>query len=173
MANILQGTQKSNVKSEEIGLSLRWTESKTGHCLTVDLPDFRKEHVKVQVMNSKNIKIIGERLDNESRLYFEKLCKVPENTDLDNITAKFNGKILNVTIPKRDEKEEKCKNTFKKEDNNRCHGSPCFCITKWEGEASYLERSMEMLRNNKERFVLATLGFSLGVLLTSKFNREN
>ncbi|KAL5544397.1 hypothetical protein UlMin_008181 [Ulmus minor] len=193
------GTKNGNVIFEEIVPSARWTADKNGHCLIVDLPDFRKEHVKVQVINSGNIKISGERLANEKRkIHFEKSYKVPENSDTDNITTKFDGGILYVNLPKRveDEGKSQTRNSYlietrqvvdeeksetiskKEEKKSGWHTNPHLsfpkeCIKKWEGgEASYLERAMEMLRNNKESIVSAILGFSLGVLLTSKFNRE-
>ncbi|KAL5544395.1 hypothetical protein UlMin_008179 [Ulmus minor] len=200
MANAKGASWVGDVIFEEIVPSAEWTTDKDGHCLTVDLPDFRKKHVKVEVINSGNIKISGERgLANEHRkIHFEQSYKVPENSDPDKITTKFYGGILYVNLPKRVEDEgknqtrnaylietqqvvdeEKRETVSKKEENNSgCHTNPHLsfpkdCIKKWEGgEASYLERAMEMLRNNKESIVSAILGFSLGVLLTRKLNRE-
>ncbi|KAL5544399.1 hypothetical protein UlMin_008183 [Ulmus minor] len=172
-----RGPQTGNMIFEEIEPSSQWTADKNSHYLLVELPGFKKEHVKIQVINSGHIKISGERLVHENRkLNFEKSYKVPENSNTDKITAKFDGEILYVTVPKQVVDEEKSENISKKEINSGCHGSPHLSfpkdyIKKCEGEANYLERAMEMLRNNKESIVSAILGFSLGVLLTCKFNR--
>ncbi|KAL5544396.1 hypothetical protein UlMin_008180 [Ulmus minor] len=172
-----RGTQTGNMIFEEIVPSSQWTADKNGHYLHVELPGFKKEHVNIEVINSGRIKISGEKPVHESRkLHFEKSQEVPENSNLDKITAKFDGEILYVTVPKRVVDEEKSENISKKENNSGCHGSPHLSfpkdnMKKCEGEANYLERAMEMLRNNKESIVSSILGFSLGVLLTSKFNR--
>ncbi|XP_062114970.1 inactive protein RESTRICTED TEV MOVEMENT 2-like [Humulus lupulus] len=78
-----------------------WTEDSDGHYLLVDLPDFNKEQVKIQVVNDGQIKIYGERKVNENKyIRFNQTFKAPQNSDLDGITANFDGEILHLTVPK-------------------------------------------------------------------------
>ncbi|KAL5814064.1 hypothetical protein ACOSQ4_024705 [Xanthoceras sorbifolium] len=79
-----------------------WTEDSNGHYLLVDLPDFKKEEVKVQVDTNGDVTISGERLtsDNRYRLRFQQTLKLPPDSDINKITGKFDSGILYVTVPK-------------------------------------------------------------------------
>ena len=60
-------------------------------------------------MNSGHVNIYGERPVNENNfIRFNQTFRVPENSDIDAITAKFEGEILFITLPKHivEEKRE-------------------------------------------------------------------
>ncbi|EEF52126.1 inactive protein RESTRICTED TEV MOVEMENT 2 [Ricinus communis] len=93
---------------EEFVPSAVWTEDSDCHFLLVDLPDFEKEEVKLQVDQSGQITVSGERLVNSNKyIYFEKAFKSPENSDINKTTQKFDGGILYVTLPKKPQVEKK------------------------------------------------------------------
>ncbi|GAU32819.1 hypothetical protein TSUD_208870, partial [Trifolium subterraneum] len=87
---------------EEIVPNSGWTEDSTGHYLLVDLPEFVKEDVKLQVDSSGRIVVKGERQASEQkRVNFHLSFPAPEDAEVDKIAGKFDGGILYVTLPKR------------------------------------------------------------------------
>ncbi|KAJ0048275.1 hypothetical protein Pint_15259 [Pistacia integerrima] len=82
--------------------SSTWNEDANGHYLRMDLPDFQKEQVKLHADTSGSIMVSGERLTNDkSRIIrFEQTFKLPPNSDIDQITGKFDCETLYVTVPK-------------------------------------------------------------------------
>ncbi|KAL5544392.1 hypothetical protein UlMin_008176 [Ulmus minor] len=209
--------KNANMTFEEIVPSAGWTTDKNGHYLLVVVPGFKKEHLKIQLINTEHIRISGKRLANENKqILFEKHYNLPENSNPDKITAKFEDQILYVTVPKQVVDEEKSETIAKnenisdekpKDDDNKhggdqssqskkkeeyggdqssqskkkeecCHGNahlsfPEECLRKMEGEASnYLKKITEILRKNKGSIATAILGFSIGVLFSRKFDRE-
>ncbi|KAM0979738.1 hypothetical protein ACFX13_015822 [Malus domestica] len=87
---------------EKIVPSSDWTEDSNCHYLLVDLPDFKKEEVRVEVnISTGHITISGKRQVNERiSQYFEQIITLPQHSDVDKITGKFDGEILYVTVPK-------------------------------------------------------------------------
>ncbi|KAK2663968.1 hypothetical protein Ddye_002554 [Dipteronia dyeriana] len=79
-----------------------WTEDSNGHYLLVDLPDFKKEEVKLQVDTSGHVTVNGERLTSDNRyiLRFQKTLALPQDSDINRILGKFEGGILYVTVPR-------------------------------------------------------------------------
>ncbi|CAJ2664497.1 unnamed protein product [Trifolium pratense] len=87
---------------EEIVPNSGWTEDSTGHYLLVDLPEFVKEDVKLQVDSSGRIVVKGGRQASEQkRVNFHLSFPAPEDSEVDKIAGKFDGGILYVTLPKR------------------------------------------------------------------------
>lgn len=84
-----------------------WTEDSNGHYLLVDLPDFKKEQVKLQVNSSGQITVSGERLtsDNKYVTRFQQMFTLPPDSDVDKISGKFDGELLYVTVTKRAKEE--------------------------------------------------------------------
>ncbi|XP_020225758.1 uncharacterized protein LOC109807613 [Cajanus cajan] len=79
-----------------------WTEDSAGHYLLVDLPEFRREEVKLQVDSYGRILVSGERQVNEwKHVQFRLNFPEPVDSDMDKITGKFDGGVLYVTVPKR------------------------------------------------------------------------
>ncbi|XP_008239835.1 PREDICTED: inactive protein RESTRICTED TEV MOVEMENT 2-like [Prunus mume] len=87
---------------EKILPSSGWTEDSNGHYLLVDLPDFKKEEVKLVVnVSAGYITVSGQRQVNKKNSeYFEQNFSIPPNSDVDKITGKFDAGILYVTVPK-------------------------------------------------------------------------
>ncbi|GMN45694.1 hypothetical protein TIFTF001_014882 [Ficus carica] len=230
MANVRGGVNRlHNPVVEEIVPSYDWSEDSKGHYLLVDLPGFKKNQVKIQIFSSGVIKVNGERPVNENKyVRFEQNFEVPKNSNSDGITAKFDGEILYITVPKHVVEEKKepepepqpqpvskpepepepagikdqsvngttKENTHKKPNdeeakkkdeqglgNGQVHerkkkeeiqrNAPmrfsADTVRRWEGETSYLESMMEILSKNKAIVVTAMLAFSLGMLISRKF----
>ena len=191
--------------------------------------------MKIQIISSGVIKVNGERPVNEYKyVRFELNFEVPKNSNSDAITAKFDGEILYITVPKHVVEEKKepepepepqpqpqpqpepepepepepagikdqsvngtpKENTHKKPNdeeakkkdeqglgNGQVHerkkkeeihrNAPmrfsADTVRRWEGETSYLESMMEILSKNKAIVVTAMLAFSLGMLISRKF----
>ncbi|XP_061954014.1 17.9 kDa class I heat shock protein-like [Populus nigra] len=170
---------------EEWVPSSAWTEDSNGHYLLVDLPDFKKEEVKLQVDNSGQIVVSGERLvnNNSKVIHFEQKFKLPENSDTDKITGKFDGEILYVTVPKQEETsvEPEYQNTAtatatatasenhrRLEEKGSMDSYRLFSRKYWrqEDEATPLEKALEMIKKNKGILLTAVLAFSLGIIVT-------
>lgn len=171
---------------EEWVPSSAWTEDSNGHYLLVDLPDFKKEEVKLQVDNSGQIVVSGERLvnNNSKVIYFEQKFKLPENSDTDKITGKFDGEILYVTVPKQEETskepdlnqpnstigDQKTNNEIleEKESSGKSRDGYRLVPRKYwgqEDEATPLEKASRMMKKNTGILLMAVLAFSLGVLV--------
>ncbi|CAK7322867.1 unnamed protein product [Dovyalis caffra] len=175
---IAKRTRSRDHVVEEYVPGSAWTEDSDGHYLLVDLPDFKKEEVKLQVDNPGQITVSGERLVHYNKcIYFEQIFKLPENSDADNITGKFEGEILYVTVPKQEEtykepdqslgtttSDENHNNTISEEkesmDGHR------LALRKYQDEATPIEKALEMIKKNKGILLAAVLAFSLGVLVT-------
>ncbi|KAG2407707.1 uncharacterized protein HKW66_Vig0025290 [Vigna angularis] len=79
-----------------------WTQDSAGHYLLVDLPEFRKEEVKLQVDSYGRIVVKGERQINAWKHdHFRLTFPAPLDSDMDRIAGKFDGGVLYVTIPKQ------------------------------------------------------------------------
>lgn len=148
--------------------------------------DFKKEEVKLQVDNSGQIVVSGERLvnNNSKVIYFEQKFKLPENSDTDKITGKFDGEILYVTVPKQEETskepdlnqpnstigDQKTNNEIleEKESSGKSRDGYRLVPRKYwgqEDEATPLEKASRMMKKNKGILLMAVLAFSLGVLV--------
>jgi hypothetical protein len=149
--------------------------------------DFKKEEVKLQVDNSGQIVVSGERLvnNNSKVIHFEQKFKLPENSDTDKITGKFDGEILYVTVPKQEETsvEPEYQNTAtatatatatgdenhrRLEEKGSMDSYRLFSRKYWrqEDEATPLEKAMEMIKKNKGILLTAVIAFSLGIIVT-------
>ncbi|CAJ1944034.1 unnamed protein product [Sphenostylis stenocarpa] len=96
------GTRARTPVVERIVPNSGWTQDSAGHYLLVDLPEFRKEEVKLQVDSYGRIVVMGERKINEWKQdYFRLTFPAPVDADMDRIAGKFDGGILYVTIPKQ------------------------------------------------------------------------
>ncbi|XP_021633930.1 inactive protein RESTRICTED TEV MOVEMENT 2 [Manihot esculenta] len=207
-------TRSRNHVYQEFVPSAAWTEDSNSHYLLVDLPDFKKEEVKLQVDASGQITVRGERLVNNNKyISFEKTFKAPENSDMDNITGKFDGEILYVTLPKKvqrkeatneirenieggvgkdneqekpssvgeraseletneEEEEEERKKKKERKKGSRVDEFGTETVKKWgeEDEVSVVEKAMGILMKNRDILLTAAFAFSLGVLVSRKFD---
>ncbi|KAE9602171.1 putative HSP20-like chaperone [Lupinus albus] len=200
-------TISGNPVVEEIIPNSGWTEDPSGHYLLVDLPDFRKEEVDLQVDSSGSIIVRGERKVNEwKRIHFQLIFPVPEDSDADKVAGKFDAGILYVTVPKRIAKENKeseiqeipngnverseenenqklnagnkgrdpsqhdnqRENDKGRNDNAHIGDFSEQLIRKWEQEPM-LRNAVAVLRKNKGIVITAVIAFSLGILVSRKF----
>ena len=75
---------------------------------------FKKEEVKLNIDGLGNITATGQRQVNEDKMvYFDQSFKLPENSDDDKISGRFDGEILYVTVPKRAVEERREHETVK------------------------------------------------------------
>nr|KYP55503.1 16.6 kDa heat shock protein [Cajanus cajan] len=177
-----------------------WTEDSAGHYLLVDLPEFRREEVKLQVDSYGRILVSGERQVNEwKHVQFRLNFPEPVDSDMDKITGKFDGGVLYVTVPKRvtqqnkeseaakagnsqveraendshnrngeDEKAEE-RQEIKRNENEHIGDFPEQVMRNWDQE-SMLRTAAGILRKNKGIVITAVIAFSLGLLISRKFN---
>ncbi|XP_061346678.1 22.0 kDa heat shock protein-like [Gastrolobium bilobum] len=183
---------------EEIVPNSGWTEDSAGHYLLVDLPEFSKEEVKLQVDSNGRIIVTGERQANErKRVHFQLTFPVPVDSDMDKIEGKFDGGILYVTVPKRNAKENKESETEKAENGSAVRAKendshepntenegrdPSLHDNHTEQEekrnenaqgtmlrSAMLRSALEVLRKNKGIVITAVVAFSLGLLVSHQF----
>ncbi|CAN8247046.1 unnamed protein product [Cochlearia groenlandica] len=72
--------------------------------LTVYLPGFKKEQLKVQVTTTRKLRVIGERPAGGSNKWirFRNEFPIASNVDVDSISAKFEGANLVLKLPKHE-----------------------------------------------------------------------
>ncbi|XVE56999.1 hypothetical protein DITRI_Ditri04bG0056300 [Diplodiscus trichospermus] len=93
--------------AEEFVPASDWSQDDKAHYLLVDLPGFKKEQLRIELDSSGHLTISGERMVNEKKsVYFEQIFSLPENSDTDNISGRFDGGILYVTVPRKTVVEE-------------------------------------------------------------------
>lgn len=96
-----------------------WKETPTEHVFKADLPGLKKEEVQVQVEDGRTLSISGQRTKEEvqktdtwhrverSGGQFMRKFRLPENANLDHITAKVENGVLTVVVPKEEKKKPK------------------------------------------------------------------
>ncbi|KAJ8641739.1 hypothetical protein MRB53_018433 [Persea americana] len=78
-----------------------WAREGESHIYTVDLPEFKREHLKLQLDSSGILNITGEcPVEGNKWRRFRKEALVPEKCNPSNIQAKFEDGILYVVFPK-------------------------------------------------------------------------
>ncbi|PSR95824.1 Inactive protein RESTRICTED TEV MOVEMENT like [Actinidia chinensis var. chinensis] len=172
---------------EEIVPSSAWTEDSSCHILLVDLPGFKKEWLKLQVDDHGQLLVSGQRQASEKKIvHFEQTYKVPENSDPEKTSGKFESEVLYVIVPKQVKEEEreiqnrpaniveeKHENDQqnKNDENTRAANDKGFQEatrkTRWN-ESGLLGSVVEVLSKNKGIVVTAVLAFSVGVLVCQR-----
>uniref|UniRef100_A0A6N2M7A9 SHSP domain-containing protein n=1 Tax=Salix viminalis TaxID=40686 RepID=A0A6N2M7A9_SALVM len=157
---------------EEHVPSSAWSEDSYGHYLRVDLPDFKSEDVKLEVVSPEETAVSAERVVNDDSkcIYFHQIYKLPENSDPEYITAKFDDGILYVTVPKKDETtyeepEYQENGTAATTSDENHHQETPAEKTSMDGYTP-LEKAFEMMMKNKGILLSAVLAFSLGIMVT-------
>ncbi|TXG49231.1 hypothetical protein EZV62_025106 [Acer yangbiense] len=79
-----------------------WKEELENYTLTVHLPDFTKEQIKITcVKSSRMVRVHGDRkLANNKWSRFNEAFPIPDNCKIDKIHAKWHNESLIVTMPK-------------------------------------------------------------------------
>jgi HSP20 family protein len=90
-----------------------WKETPLAHLFKVDLPGLTKEEVQVQVEDSNILQISGKRTiekdDNIDKWHcferrsgdFLRRFRLPENANVDQISAAMESGLLTITVPKK------------------------------------------------------------------------
>ncbi|XP_051124831.1 inactive protein RESTRICTED TEV MOVEMENT 2-like [Andrographis paniculata] len=87
---------------EDIKPTGKWREDAESHILTIDLPGFVKEQLKVSTEGNNFVKVQGERpVTRARRIRFQEDYPVPANCDMRKIRANFQGESLIITIGKK------------------------------------------------------------------------
>ncbi|KAL6519289.1 hypothetical protein OROGR_018609 [Orobanche gracilis] len=82
----------------------RWEHGEDRDILEIELQGFKKEQLRIKLINSGTLEISGERLDSSEKLEFHKKVDLTRNTYINNaIHAKFQYGRLYITMPKSDQ----------------------------------------------------------------------
>ncbi|GMH01341.1 hypothetical protein Nepgr_003180 [Nepenthes gracilis] len=85
---------------EKITPSSGWVMDSQVHLLLVDLPGFRLDDVKLEVDSYGKLTVSGGRILGENKyLHFKQTFKLPENSEAQKISRKFEGDTLFVSFP--------------------------------------------------------------------------
>ncbi|XP_010423521.1 PREDICTED: protein RESTRICTED TEV MOVEMENT 2-like [Camelina sativa] len=90
------------VQYEDLVPKSEWKDEPEATILTIDLPGFAKEQVKVTyVHTTKMIRVTGERpLADRRWSRFNEVFTVPQNCLVDKIHGSFKNNVLTITLPK-------------------------------------------------------------------------
>ncbi|XP_010452391.1 PREDICTED: protein RESTRICTED TEV MOVEMENT 2-like [Camelina sativa] len=90
------------VQYEDLVPKSEWKDQPEATILTIDLPGFAKEQVKVTyVHTTKMIRVTGERpLADRRWSRFNEVFTVPQNCLVDKIHGSFKNNVLTITLPK-------------------------------------------------------------------------
>ncbi|KAI4372958.1 hypothetical protein MLD38_011136 [Melastoma candidum] len=98
-----------------------WKETPQAHIIQVDLPGLRKEEVKVEVEDGRVLQVSGERRreqeDKSDKWHrversvgkFVRRFRLPDNVRLDEVRANMEHGVLNITVPKAEDKKPEVK----------------------------------------------------------------
>uniref|UniRef100_A0A0C9S653 TSA: Wollemia nobilis Ref_Wollemi_Transcript_11815_733 transcribed RNA sequence n=1 Tax=Wollemia nobilis TaxID=56998 RepID=A0A0C9S653_9CONI len=77
-------------------LPIDWRETTEAHVFSAALPGARKEDIRVELEDARYLRIASER----ERGNCERKFRLPEQVDVESITAKFEDGVLSVVVPK-------------------------------------------------------------------------
>ncbi|KAL9333029.1 hypothetical protein Peur_073168 [Populus x canadensis] len=87
---------------EDYNPTLEWVRDAGFDTLLVYIPGFKKQQLKVQVTSTRTLRIMGERSHGDNKWSsFHKELPIPLYYDVNQISAKFEGGILQVKHPKK------------------------------------------------------------------------
>ncbi|KAL5725018.1 hypothetical protein ACHQM5_008215 [Ranunculus cassubicifolius] len=79
-----------------------WTHDSNFHVLLIDVPGFKKEELKVEVVRGGKVRVSGEKKMNRNKFHcFKKVFDVPSDSDMNNITGRLDGGLLIILIPRK------------------------------------------------------------------------
>ncbi|KAF3789492.1 Inactive protein RESTRICTED TEV MOVEMENT 2 [Nymphaea thermarum] len=78
----------------------RWYEDEESKVLQIELPDFKRDELRVQTDGSGRLRVSGQRrIDSKKSSRFEESFPIPDGVDHTAIKAKFDSGILHVIMP--------------------------------------------------------------------------
>ncbi|KAH9304662.1 hypothetical protein KI387_009066 [Taxus chinensis] len=89
-----------------------WKETPQAHVFTADLPGLKKEELKIDLVDKNTLRISGERQKEKeekndqwhrverSSGRFMRQFRLPQNVNVDGISAKLENGVLSVNVPK-------------------------------------------------------------------------
>nr|DAD39017.1 TPA_asm: hypothetical protein HUJ06_013340 [Nelumbo nucifera] len=81
--------------------SYEWKTEEDKYTIVIDLPEFRKDQLRVQLDRRGNLRVSGERpLGDDKWRRFENTFAIPKNCSAERIHAKFTGNRLSLILPK-------------------------------------------------------------------------
>ncbi|KAL5576038.1 hypothetical protein UlMin_017737 [Ulmus minor] len=99
----MDGGAAPNRAYEDFEPPLEWVKEDGSDTLLVFLPGFQKERLKIQITSSRSLKINGERpIGGTKWRRFSKEFPITSDWDTSQISAKFEGGILYVKVPKKE-----------------------------------------------------------------------
>ncbi|KAJ4903076.1 HSP20-like chaperones superfamily protein [Raphanus sativus] len=91
----------ANRTYDEFDPVFNWKSEQGFEILTINLPGFKKEQLKVQVTSTRKVRVTGERHAGGNRwIRFRKEFPIPANVNVDSIAAIFVGTSLVVKLPR-------------------------------------------------------------------------
>ncbi|KAI3826248.1 hypothetical protein L1987_00293 [Smallanthus sonchifolius] len=98
----VRGTQLQTLLSyDDIEHLCTWQREDGQDVLVIQLPEFKKEQLRIHISNTGLLKISGEKVVEGKKRRFLKEVKVTKDYDSNNIHAKFSQGCLRVTLPKK------------------------------------------------------------------------
>ncbi|XP_062232673.1 inactive protein RESTRICTED TEV MOVEMENT 2-like [Phragmites australis] len=104
MASSSSSRQATNGKQQavqELDPKYEWLQNDIDFILRVHLSGFSKEDFKVQVDGAGRLTVRSQRVDGGKNTQFHKVFLLPDTSNLDDISGRFDGSVLTLTVPKR------------------------------------------------------------------------
>lgn len=89
---------------EDYDPAVEWSHAADADTVTISLPGFRRDELRVQVDSKGHLRVRGERpveAGSTKWIRFNKDLKLPDNCDIDGMRAKLEDKKLTIKLPKK------------------------------------------------------------------------
>ncbi|MBC2606043.1 Hsp20/alpha crystallin family protein [Pelagicoccus albus] len=99
----------SSVKTGPVAAKLRWYENESGYLARVDMPGVKKENLTIDIEEGI-LTVAGQRVfdgtgkaeSETKKLEYKRELKVPENVDVEKISASYENGVLSMSLPLRE-----------------------------------------------------------------------